>query len=72
MKAKGVIAGVSDFIFLWRGTSYCLECKTATGNQKEAQKEWEKAIKEHSTYVIFRNEHQFRTILENILNGKKI
>lgn len=41
MKALGTRAGFPDLAFLWQGKFYALEVKTSTGNQREAQKDWQ-------------------------------
>ena len=40
-KAVGLVAGVSDTIFLWRGKALLIEFKTPTGRQSAKQKEWQ-------------------------------
>ena len=55
-KKMGVRAGVADLILLVSRKGYnalCLELKTQTGKQSEAQKEWQEAVQnEGSMYVV--------------------
>lgn len=41
LKAMGKLAGVADYIFLWGGGCGCIEFKTPTGKQSEAQKRFQ-------------------------------
>lgn len=67
-KAVGLISGVSDCLFIWRGRLYCFEFKTETGRQSAAQIEWEKKVVEHGiSYGIVRSLGQFQKIIESIL-----
>lgn len=38
LKKMGLLPGVSDLIILHRGRAYCVEVKTQTGKQSEAQR----------------------------------
>jgi hypothetical protein len=62
MKAMGVVAGVSDMIYLqFRGPVF-LEFKTATGRQSPAQKRFQEIVESQGyQYHIIRNFHDFRT-----------
>ena len=40
-KAVGLISGVADCLFIWRGSLYCFEFKTSKGRQSPAQIEWQ-------------------------------
>jgi len=66
MKAKGVIAGVSDFILINDGKAYALECKLPDCRQSDSQKEWQQAIQ--CPYYIFRSVEEFETILKSIIS----
>lgn len=67
MKAEGITAGVADMILLISRRGYgslCIEFKTATGRQSEAQKNWQ-ALAEScgNKYVVIRSIEEFiRTI----------
>src|SRR5665811_420123 len=43
-KAVGLIAGVSDCLFIWNGTVFCFEFKTLKGRQSPAQVEWQDKV----------------------------
>lgn len=63
MKAEGIVAGVSDMIFLYPARGYhalCIEFKTEHGRQSDAQVEWEAAVTAKGyKYVLIRNFMQF-------------
>lgn len=63
MKAEGIVAGVSDMIFLYPSHGFhalCIEFKTEHGRQSEAQVEFEKAVTVQGyKYVLVRNFMQF-------------
>ena len=40
-KRMGVVAGVSDFVFLFNKTAYLIELKSGRGKQRGSQKEFE-------------------------------
>lgn len=56
-KALGVVAGVSDLIYLKPGGNPVLmELKTETGTQSQVQKDWEVRVKQAGyEYVIIRS-----------------
>ena len=67
-KSLGLIPGVSDTLFMWKGRTYCLEFKTPSGSQSPAQKEWEAKVTTHGfDYQIIRSFEQFKNIIETIL-----
>ncbi len=72
LKAEGVVAGVSDLLFLVPRGKYhglCLETKTPKGRQSPEQKEWQKKVEAQGyLYKIYRNFDEFRTILDKFLN----
>jgi hypothetical protein len=73
LKAEGVIAGVSDLIFLKRNSRYCgllIEMKKPKGKQSESQKEWERIINTlgEFKYVRCHSFDQFRHEVEEFLN----
>lgn len=66
-KAVGLVAGVSDTIFLWKGTAYLIEFKTPTGKQSPKQKEWEAKVNEAGfDYRIVRSLEGFKQLIEGI------
>lgn len=67
-KAVGLVAGVSDTIFLWRGKAHLIEFKTPTGRQSAKQKEWqEKAEAQGFSYHIVRSLEDFKQLIEGII-----
>lgn len=61
LKALGLVAGVSDMMYLREGLPpLCLEFKTETGTQQREQKEWQ-AVAEATgaEYRIVRNMDEF-------------
>lgn len=63
LKEEGVIPGVADLILLKSNRFYgslCIEMKTPTGEQKEAQKAWQKEVESTGNkYVICRSIDDF-------------
>ena len=61
--SEGVVAGVSDLIFLYPAHGYhalCIEFKTSTGRQSQEQKDFQNAVESVGfKYVIIRNFTQF-------------
>ena len=45
-KAMGRIAGVSDMLYLYKGTLYCFEVKLPGESQSKAQLEWGRLVTE--------------------------
>ena len=74
LKDEGVIAGVSDLIFLKRTPRYgalLIEMKTSKGIQSKEQDAWEQSVTQDGEYkyVICRSLAQFKEIIENYLNN---
>lgn len=72
LKAEGVIAGVSDLIFLKSNALYgalLIEFKDEKGRQSPEQKRWQQLITadEHYRYVIVRSFDDFRLEMEHYL-----
>lgn len=63
LKEEGVIPGVADLILLKSNRFYgslCIEMKTPAGEQKEAQKAWQKEVESTGNkYVICRSIDDF-------------
>lgn len=67
-KAVGMVAGVSDTIFLWRGVAYLIEFKTETGKQSLKQKQWQETVETHDfLYLVVRSEGEFRELVREII-----
>lgn len=69
-KELGVIPGVSDFMFLFKGKCHCIELKTPYGNQSEAQVIWEKkVVSQGIDYYIVNSIQKFDSLIEKIVNS---
>lgn len=67
-KDTGVVAGVSDLIFLHQGTAYLIEMKTPTGTQSKDQIDWEGRVKKQGfDYFIARSLEDFKEIITRIV-----
>jgi hypothetical protein len=64
MKGMGVVAGVSDMIYLSPLGVVALEFKTETGRQSEVQKQWQQLVEAAGvTYKIIRSIDDFLNAL---------
>lgn len=72
-KAMGMVAGVSDLIYLRDGLPpLCIEMKDAAGVQSQAQKDWQKVAESTGCeYVIIRSLTEFQELFRPILNYVK-
>jgi len=67
-KAVGLVAGVSDTIFLWRGKALLIEFKTPTGKQSAKQQEWqERAEAQGFRYYIVRSLEDFQELIRGLI-----
>ena len=70
-KAMGIVAGVSDLIFMLArhgDHGLCIEMKTETGKQSDKQKEWERKVTEQGyDYKIARSLSEFKTCVTNYI-----
>lgn len=71
LKAEGVLAGVSDLIFLKSNRFYgalLIEMKTPKGRQQETQKDWERKITADGyKYVVCRSVNEFMQEIDDYL-----
>lgn len=68
-KELGVVAGVSDFIFLFGGKCHCIELKTLKGEQSPEQIEWQKLVnKQGIDYYIVNTIHGFQQLIKIIIS----
>lgn len=71
LKAEGVLAGVSDLIFLKSNRFYgalLIEMKTPKGRQQDSQKEWERLISADGyKYVVCHSVGEFMQEIEDYL-----
>lgn len=69
-KELGVIAGVSDFIFLFGGKCHCIELKTPYGSQSDDQIEWERKVTAQGIdYYVVNSIQKFDSLIEKIINS---
>ena len=67
-KMTGVVAGVSDMLFMYNGVTYCFELKTNIGKQSEKQIWWQEVVqKQGFQYFIIRDLNTFQQIINSIL-----
>lgn len=67
-KAVGLVAGVSDTIFLWRGKAHLIEFKTPTGRQSAKQKEWQAKVEAQGfRYYIVRSLEDFQELIRELI-----
>lgn len=67
-KAVGLVAGVADTIFLWRGKVLLIEFKTPTGRQSAKQKEWQARVEAQGfRYYIVRSLEDFQELIRELI-----
>jgi len=67
LKAVGLVAGVPDLEFHYKGKSYFFELKTEKGKQSPKQKFIQTQLEGHNfKYYIIRSLEEFQTIILNI------
>jgi len=66
-KSTGLVAGVSDFIALYRGKFHAIELKTDKGTLSKAQKRWALKIEiQGGTYTVIRSLPEFQELIQSI------
>ncbi len=71
-KTMGLTPGVSDFLFMYKGITHCIELKTLVGNQSKVQKKWEDVVTKHGfPYYIIRSRNAFQELVEFLINQYK-
>lgn len=69
-KMTGVVAGVSDMLFMHKGKTYCFELKNKFGTQSDKQKWWQSIVQvEGFNYHIVRSLDEFKNHINRIING---
>jgi len=64
LKGMGMVAGVSDLLWLHRGVLHALELKTDIGKQSSNQMQWCECIEaQGATYDIVRSLDEFKSIV---------
>lgn len=74
MKAKGLISGAQDYIFVWKGRVYPIEAKDPkTGRISEEQKKVHEAFLKQGvkTHIVYSAE-ELVTLIRKIVNGKNV
>ena len=67
-KELGVVPGVSDFLFLYKGKCHCIELKTPKGSQSDSQLEWEQIVKSQNIdYYIINSKEKFIDLMKQII-----
>lgn len=67
-KSLGLVAGVSDCLFMWKGKTYCFEFKTPKGKLSEAQGVWGARVTTHGfPYIVIRDIETFQEQIEAII-----
>lgn len=67
-KAKGVVPGIQDFLFLWKGRLHAFEFKLPTGTVSDSQAEVHLVWYDHGTFThIIRYVERFQEIFKSII-----
>ena len=67
-RAMGLQRGRSDMVLYFNGTATMIELKTASGEQSDAQKDWELAVRiQGFEYHLVRSLSEFQKIILTIL-----
>ena len=67
-KSTGLVAGVADLNWLYRGVFYAIELKTPTGSQTKSQKQWQRVITEQGgIYTVIRSLDEFKEFVEGVV-----
>lgn len=70
LKAKGVIAGVPDYVLNWQGKTYYFEFKTSKGTVSKQQQLLHYVLFEQGFETeIIRDVETFKKLITNILNN---
>lgn len=68
LKDEGVVAGVADLNFHYRGHTLFIEMKTPTGRQSLSQKEWQRAMEAQGfQYVVCRSLEDFMRVVNGFI-----
>jgi hypothetical protein len=65
-KGLGLVSGISDCLFFWKGILYCFEFKSKTGKQSDRQKWWQNLIENQGAIYYLINDVE---IFEKIILG---
>jgi hypothetical protein len=68
LNMTGLTKGVSDLLFMYDASTYCIELKTETGTQKPDQKVWESVVTNQGfPYLIVRSLKDFKILIGTIV-----
>lgn len=68
-KAAGLVPGVADLHFFWKGCLFCFELKVGKNIQSKEQIEWEQAMRAQGGVVqVIRSFDEFKEAFLHILN----
>ena len=69
-KSTGLVSGVADLNWLYKGVFYGIELKTPTGSQTKSQKQWERVMTQQGgIYVLIRSLEEFQGFVGGVLGG---
>jgi hypothetical protein len=69
-KFLGLVKGRSDLVFYWNGRAYHIELKTATGQQKPEQKEWQSLVERYGfRYYLIRSPEDGKKLIDSIIKN---
>ena len=67
-KSTGIVSGVSDFVFFYRGSAWAIEVKRPGGKQSEKQRKWQELVESQGIrYYIVESVEEFEEVVEEIL-----
>ena len=68
-RGLGIVAGVSDLVFIGDGFVYFIELKLPTGTQQDNQKEFEQVVRSLChRYIIIRTISEFKELIYKLLS----
>lgn len=67
LKASGLLAGIPDCIFMWKGKGYGIEFKTDTGRLSPAQVKVHEKWQGHAEVYVVRSFDAFKELIEQII-----
>lgn len=67
LKASGMVAGIPDMLFVWKGRVHAFELKTASGILSPAQSEVHKVWNPHCSVHVIRDIQTFQSIFKSII-----
>lgn len=69
LRAKGVVKGVHDNIFIWKGQVYTIELKVGSNDLSPEQKVWGSTVELHGAKTFkAKTLEQFQSIIKTIIS----